>query len=104
VAGCSAVVFMLLIYGVPDCHPIPGFSANASSSLPPNAAPSTVPSIRSNRIDGNDVIDDERGDDVLLGHGDVRANQSDVSNEQDHGKSSHLYGYHDSHGYVFQVS
>jgi hypothetical protein len=103
VAGCSAVVFMLLIYGVPDCQPISGFNANGSSSLPLTVAPSTVAS--SDRINGNDVIPDGRGDDVPLGFGDAAANQSDVGSEQyNGGDHSHVYGLHGNHGYVFQVS
>jgi hypothetical protein len=97
---------MSLIYGVPDCQPIRGFSANVSSSSSPlTDEPSAASGVSIDGIDENDVIGGRYENNIPHGYGDVMANLSGANDELEHGQDHHhLYGYHGSHGYMFQVS
>jgi H+/Cl- antiporter ClcA/CBS domain-containing protein len=99
VAGVSAVIFMSLIYVVPDCHPIRGFNATTAATAQLSINASSTSSVTSqmhdnirHHVDRRSVdVDDENVGDIADHHG--------VKNDSDgHGP----YGFHGAHGFMFQ--
>src|SRR6218665_1630228 len=87
-AGCSAVIFVCIIYIVPNCQPIRGYTDSNHQSLLSNSSNVSTEQTPSPLLDdvsgwSNAVID-------------VNASESEDEHDDP-------YGYHDNHGYVFQV-
>jgi len=89
-ATLSALIFISLIYAVPDCQPI----RSRLNSTTPAANQSCLRDVTtsSSSLTARNTTDDD-----VIGTRDVTRGTPASTEEHD------SYGYHDGHGYVFQV-
>lgn len=87
VAGCSAIIFVLLIYGIPNCEPIRGYTPK-KSPLMVNETDDQMTGYHDNH---HEMIDDN--------HPEMT---DDNHTDDNHDNHHDLYGYHGAHGYVYQ--
>jgi len=97
VAAASALVFIILIYAIPDCKPIRGLNATAADNRSGlhNVNATTITTTTSSSSSSSSLAVGNSTDD------DVTTVMTGVDNYLHvHGRD--LYGYHDGH-YVIQV-
>ena len=114
VAACSAVIFMILIYAVPNCAPIRGYNdvtANKSHAVK-NSSDENI-SITTNNLTtphtrrDNGIVYYEYADDGGEGHHsneDGATGHPEGHDQGGHDEQHSLYGFHGSHGYLFKVN
>lgn len=97
-AALSALVFIILIYAIPDCKAIHGLNKSMADNLTSGDlgdVNATTPSSSSSWTVENSTVNDDvtRGTQVITNV----STQDVIEHERD------AYGYHGGHGYVFQV-
>ena len=107
VAAMSALIFITLIYAVPDCQPIRGFNSTGNQSALHDVIAITVTTTSSGSGGSGVSVGNSTDDDVIGAH-DVTTANSDISSVSERAKNLQVlehdsYGYHGGHGYVFQV-
>jgi len=110
-AAMSALIFITLIYALPDCQPIRGFNTTTAgnlSCLHDVTATTTATTTTTDSSSSNSLTLRNSTDDDVAGARDVTAATPGSTSVGEHREDSQVhehdsYGYHAGHGYVFQV-
>jgi len=94
VASLSALIFMVLIFAVPDCKPIHGFNATATQNNRPAAG-------QQHHLNTTAGIPGNSADDDVIAVDDVTRETTGIT---DGSEEVHHYEENGGHGDVFQVS